>query len=68
MFSSYKATAHIAAASVTGSRRLIFWALMIIVSIKYAGFIMRAHNRGDGGIMALTALLQRSKVVQGRCW
>ena len=26
---------------------------MIVVSIKYAGFIMRAHNRGDGGIMAL---------------
>jgi KUP system potassium uptake protein len=33
---------------------------MVIVSIKYAGFIMRAHNRGDGGIMALTALLSRS--------
>ena len=35
---------------------------MIVVSIKYAGFIMRAHNRGDGGIMALAALLQRHKV------
>ena len=35
---------------------------MIVVSIKYAGFIMRAHNRGDGGIMALTALVQRRKV------
>jgi KUP system potassium uptake protein len=32
------------------------------VSIKYAGFIMRAHNRGDGGIMALTALLKRNRV------
>ena len=40
---------------------LIFWALTIVVSVKYAGFIMRAHNRGDGGIMSLTALLQRSK-------
>ena len=29
---------------------------MIIVSVKYAGVIMRAHNRGDGGIMALAAL------------
>ena len=38
---------------------------MIVVSIKYAGFIMRAHNRGDGGIMALTALLQRSRVAKG---
>jgi KUP system potassium uptake protein len=65
IFSSYHATAHITAASVYGVASLIFWALMVVVSIKYAGFIMRAHNRGDGGIMALTALLQRSKVAQG---
>ena len=38
---------------------------MIVVSIKYAGFIMRAHNRGDGGIMALAALLQRNRVAHG---
>ena len=63
VFSSYKATAHITPAAAYGVASLIFWALMIIVSIKYAGFIMRAHNRGDGGIMALTSLLQRSKVV-----
>ena len=63
IFTSYKATTHITAAAVYGTASLIFWALMIIVSIKYAGFIMRAHNRGDGGIMALTALLQRNKVV-----
>jgi KUP system potassium uptake protein len=63
IFTSYKATAHIAAATVYGTASLIFWALMIIVSIKYAGFIMRAHNRGDGGIMALTSLLRRNKVV-----
>jgi KUP system potassium uptake protein len=65
VFSSYKATYHVTAASVYGVASLIFWALMIIVSIKYAGFIMRAHNRGDGGIMALTALLQRNKVPYG---
>ncbi len=65
IFTSYKATAHITAATVYGTASLIFWALMIIVSIKYAGFIMRAHNRGDGGIMALTALLRRNKVVHG---
>ena len=35
---------------------------MIEVSIKYAGVIMRAHNRGDGGIMALAALISASKV------
>jgi KUP system potassium uptake protein len=62
IFSSYRATAHITTATVYGIASLIFWALMIVVSIKYAGFIMRAHNRGDGGIMALTALLHRNKV------
>ena len=47
---------------VYGIASLIFWALMIEVSIKYAGFIMRAHNHGDGGIMALVALVTRNKV------
>ncbi len=65
IFGSYRATAHITAGLVYGVASLIFWALMVVVSIKYAGFIMRAHNRGDGGIMALTALLQRSRVAQG---
>jgi KUP system potassium uptake protein len=65
IFSSYRATAHVTPAAVYGVASLIFWALMIVVSIKYAGFIMRAHNRGDGGIMALTALLQRSRVAHG---
>ncbi|MGH2885113.1 MAG: potassium transporter Kup, partial [Solirubrobacteraceae bacterium] len=65
IFTSYKATAHVTAATVYGTASLIFWALMIVVSIKYAGFIMRAHNRGDGGIMALTSLLQRHKVAHG---
>jgi KUP system potassium uptake protein len=62
IFGSYHATRHITAAGVYGIASLIFWALMVVVSIKYAGFIMRAHNRGDGGIMALTALLQRNRV------
>jgi KUP system potassium uptake protein len=65
IFTSYKATAHVTAATVYGTASLIFWALMIVVSVKYAGFIMRAHNRGDGGIMALTSLLQRHKVAHG---
>jgi KUP system potassium uptake protein len=65
IFSSYRATSHITPAGVYGAASLIFWALMVVVSIKYAGFIMRAHNRGDGGIMALTALLQRNKLAHG---
>src|SRR5437588_1828918 len=65
IFGSYRATAHVTPATVHGVASLIFWALMVVVSIKYAGFIMRAHNRGEGGIMALTALLQRNRVARG---
>jgi KUP system potassium uptake protein len=46
-------------ADVYGVASLVFWALVIIVSIKYVTFIMRADNGGEGGIMALTALIQR---------
>jgi len=53
---------HTNVAGVCGIASLIFWALMVEVSIKYAGFIMRAHNRGDGGIMALVALVTRRRV------
>ena len=58
----FKATQHIAVAGVYGVVSLMFWALAVIVSTKYAGFIMRAHNRGDGGIMALAALCRRHRV------
>jgi KUP system potassium uptake protein len=62
IFIQHRAAVHTTLAGVYGISSLIFWALMIEVSIKYAGFIMRAHNRGDGGIMALTTLVQRKKV------
>ena len=41
---------------VLGVLSLIFWALVIVVSIKYLVFVLRANNRGEGGILALTAL------------
>ncbi len=44
--------------NVLGILSLIVWSLIIIVSIKYVIFIMRADNRGEGGIMALIALAQ----------
>jgi KUP system potassium uptake protein len=65
IFTSHANAAHPVVAGVYGIVSLIFWALMIVVTIKYAGFIMRAHNRGDGGIMALTALLHRNRVATG---
>ena len=44
-------------ANVLGILSLIFWALTIVISIKYIAFVMRADNRGEGGILALTALI-----------
>src|SRR5215813_8775306 len=46
-------------ANVLGVLSLIFWALVMVVSLKYVVFIMRADNKGEGGIMALMALAQR---------
>lgn len=43
--------------NVLGILSLIFWALIIVISIKYLSFVMRADNRGEGGILALTALI-----------
>jgi len=44
------------AAHLIGAASTIFWALMLVVTLKYVILILRADNRGEGGIMALTAL------------
>ncbi|MBL0166846.1 MAG: potassium transporter Kup [Propionivibrio sp.] len=44
--------------NILGILSLIVWSLIIIVSVKYVVFIMRADNRGEGGIMALISLAQ----------
>jgi KUP system potassium uptake protein len=49
--------------NVLGILSLIFWALIMLISIKYLVFVMRADNRGEGGIMALTALVNRIRPV-----
>ena len=46
--------------SALGSMSLIFWTLIVIVTVKYALVVMRADNRGEGGILALTALTRAS--------
>ncbi len=46
--------------NVLGALSLVFWALIIVVTIKYVLFMMRADNHGEGGIMALLALLLRT--------
>ncbi len=46
--------------NILGVLSLMFWALIIVVSVKYLGFILRADNRGEGGVIALTAQLRDS--------
>jgi KUP system potassium uptake protein len=43
--------------NVLGVLSLIFWALALVISVKYAVFVLRADNRGEGGILALTSLV-----------
>jgi KUP system potassium uptake protein len=45
--------------NVLGVLSALFWSLMIVVTLKYVSLIMRADNRGEGGILALTALVAR---------
>ena len=54
-------------AGVLGVLSLIFWSLVLIVSVKYLWFVMRADNHGEGGIFALLALIQtgRGKTAEG---
>ncbi len=49
-------------AGVLGVLSLIFWSLMLIVSVKYIWFVMRADNHGEGGIFALLALIHGGRV------
>lgn len=63
LFTEHRSVVHTTAPDIYGIVSLIFWSLVIVVCVKYAVVIMRAHNRGDGGILALTALLRRCKLV-----
>jgi KUP system potassium uptake protein len=49
-------------ASVYGVISLVFWSITLIVSIKYVTLIMRADNHGEGGIMALVAMVRNVRV------
>jgi KUP system potassium uptake protein len=60
------ATGAVAPAAVLGIVSLIFWSLIIVISIKYAILIMRADNHGEGGILALLALISPSRALQSR--
>jgi KUP system potassium uptake protein len=53
-------------AAVLGVVSLIFWSLIIVISIKYAILIMRADNNGEGGILALLALVSPQRARESR--
>lgn len=54
------------AANVLGVLSLITWSLIIVISVKYVAFVMRADHNGEGGILALTALVPRTGDYHGR--
>jgi len=56
----------VAPEAVVGIVSLIFWSLIIVISIKYAILIMRADNHGEGGILALLALVSPQRARQSR--
>jgi KUP system potassium uptake protein len=53
-------------ANIFGVLSLILWSLIIVISIKYMLYVMRADNRGEGGILALMALLVPRRDIRGR--
>jgi KUP system potassium uptake protein len=54
-----------AASDVLGIVSLTFWALLVMVSLKYVIFVLRADNDGEGGILALLALVASDKIANG---
>ena len=62
VFNADHQAVHATPGDVYGVISLVFWSITMIVSVKYVSFIMRADNGGEGGIMALTALVQGAKV------
>ncbi|MBK4738434.1 potassium transporter Kup [Noviherbaspirillum pedocola] len=56
----------LSADNIIGVVSLILWGLIIVISLKYVTLVLRADNRGEGGIMALTALALSSVTQQSR--
>jgi KUP system potassium uptake protein len=59
-------TGTVGAPEVLGVLSMIFWALTLVVSLKYVLVVLRADNSGEGGILALLALVLRQLPAQGR--
>ena len=48
-----------------GVLSLIFWSLLLVISVKYVGIILRADNNGEGGVLALTTRVLNERPVRG---
>lgn len=66
-FSGHHHLAH-GPAEIVGVLSLIFWSMMIVVTFKYVTVIMRADNKGEGGSLALLALISRKQERKQRRW
>ncbi len=55
-------------ANVLGILSLVVWSLVLVISVKYLGFVLRADNRGEGGILALVALAVPRYAPRNRSW
>src|SRR5467141_2235764 len=55
----------VTAGNVFGVLSLIFWSLILIVTVKYHVVIIRADNKGEGGVLALMALVNGSRIMRG---
>ena len=54
--------------NVLGVLSLIFWSLVLVISVKYLVFVLRADNRGEGGILALTSLITPAHALRRGRW
>jgi KUP system potassium uptake protein len=55
--------------NILGVLSLVFWSLILVVSLKYLTFILRADNKGEGGVIALTSLIREGIFGdRGRRW
>ncbi len=58
MFSEHHGAVTPTTEGIFGVLSMVFWSITLVVSIRFVGFIMRADNQGEGGILALVALIR----------
>jgi KUP system potassium uptake protein len=60
---------HLSEDAVLGVLSLVFWSLILVVTVKYVALILRADNHGEGGVLALGALAARAvPAIPSLCW